>query len=243
MEQACLDPREEIFRTSAWRVTPWAYFSASHASVRRSALCHAGLFDERFVGWGFEDTELAYRLDEIGMVFRPFLAPVPVHLEDSAWDMTAVDDPLDLPPQKLAGFLRNREYFLGKYDDDPELSRILRTTAVTQARARARVLGSTEPMEIVTPEFSLWTAYRPEDELATLPPLPEALTDTAAPSMMEDLEHYLGRPIRREGRFRLRLPGWVVTVLATPVVLLACVGVLLALVFSGRYARIVRRSP
>jgi glycosyltransferase involved in cell wall biosynthesis len=43
---------------------PWKYFSTNNASVRRDDLLAIGGFDERFVYYGFEDLELAWRLEK-----------------------------------------------------------------------------------------------------------------------------------------------------------------------------------
>jgi glycosyltransferase involved in cell wall biosynthesis len=44
--------------------SPARYFVTNNASVPRQALLDAGLFDETFRSYGFEDTELAFRLEE-----------------------------------------------------------------------------------------------------------------------------------------------------------------------------------
>jgi glycosyltransferase involved in cell wall biosynthesis len=44
--------------------SPARYFVTNNASVARRALNEAGLFDEAFRSYGFEDTELAFRLEE-----------------------------------------------------------------------------------------------------------------------------------------------------------------------------------
>jgi glycosyltransferase involved in cell wall biosynthesis len=50
--------------------SPARYFVTNNASVPRSALLEAGLFDEAFRSYGFEDTELAFRLeDQLGLSF------------------------------------------------------------------------------------------------------------------------------------------------------------------------------
>jgi glycosyltransferase involved in cell wall biosynthesis len=43
---------------------PWKYFSTQNASVRREDLLAVGGFDENFVYYGFEDLELAWRLEK-----------------------------------------------------------------------------------------------------------------------------------------------------------------------------------
>ncbi len=43
---------------------PWKYFSTNNSSVRRDDLVAVGGFDENFRYYGFEDLELAYRLEQ-----------------------------------------------------------------------------------------------------------------------------------------------------------------------------------
>jgi hypothetical protein len=45
-------------------------FWGANCSIRRQALIAAGGFDNRFVGWGWDDLELGYRLHRSGMTFR-----------------------------------------------------------------------------------------------------------------------------------------------------------------------------
>jgi GT2 family glycosyltransferase len=45
----------------------WLYFLTGNASVRRTDLLHAGCFDESFTGYGHEDLELGYRLQQLGI--------------------------------------------------------------------------------------------------------------------------------------------------------------------------------
>lgn len=49
---------------------PWALGTTANMSVSASALHAIKGFDERFSGWGFEDTDLSYRLHGAGMRFR-----------------------------------------------------------------------------------------------------------------------------------------------------------------------------
>jgi len=50
---------------------PWKYFSTNNSSVKRADLAAVGGFDENFVRYGFEDLELAWRLErERGLTFR-----------------------------------------------------------------------------------------------------------------------------------------------------------------------------
>jgi glycosyltransferase involved in cell wall biosynthesis len=60
---------------------PARYFVTQNAAVPRAAFLAVGGFDEGFSGYGFEDVELAFRLeDRLGLVFRPVRWPVPQHL-------------------------------------------------------------------------------------------------------------------------------------------------------------------
>lgn len=43
----------------------WAYFLTGNVSIRKEQLIEAGLFDENFKGYGWEDIELGYRLHHI----------------------------------------------------------------------------------------------------------------------------------------------------------------------------------
>lgn len=50
-------------------VTPWMLLVTINVSVPKPLLIKAGLFDESFIGWGLEDTELGYRLHHCGAKF------------------------------------------------------------------------------------------------------------------------------------------------------------------------------
>lgn len=43
----------------------WAYFLTGNLSIRRKTIIEAGLFDENFKGYGWEDIELGYRLHQM----------------------------------------------------------------------------------------------------------------------------------------------------------------------------------
>jgi len=49
---------------------PWIALMTGNCSLERTALLEAGLFDERFRTWGFEDYELGYRLHLLGNTFH-----------------------------------------------------------------------------------------------------------------------------------------------------------------------------
>ncbi|QNF28488.1 glycosyltransferase family 2 protein [Metabacillus elymi] len=48
---------------------PWIAFLTGNVSLRKELLQTAGHFDETFIGWGFEDWELGYRLYKCGATF------------------------------------------------------------------------------------------------------------------------------------------------------------------------------
>jgi glycosyltransferase involved in cell wall biosynthesis len=50
-------------------VEPWTMLMGNNFSVSREAILMAGMFDEEFVGWGGEDTDLAYRLHQLNIPF------------------------------------------------------------------------------------------------------------------------------------------------------------------------------
>jgi glycosyltransferase involved in cell wall biosynthesis len=67
------DSRDAVFATLTENFddleTCWHYMFSCNVSVRRDHLLAAGGFDESFVGWGLEDSELGYRLRQRGLVF------------------------------------------------------------------------------------------------------------------------------------------------------------------------------
>jgi GT2 family glycosyltransferase len=65
---------------------PWLYFLTGNASVPRDALLAVGGFDESFTGYGHEDLELGYRLEQAGLeiVYEP--KAVNYHCQDIPHD-------------------------------------------------------------------------------------------------------------------------------------------------------------
>lgn len=60
---------------------PARYFVTQNAAVPREAFTAVGGFDEDFRSYGFEDMEVAFRLeDRVGVRFRCLPGPVPVHV-------------------------------------------------------------------------------------------------------------------------------------------------------------------
>lgn len=64
----------------------WLYFLTGNASVPRAELDRVGRFDEDFTGYGHEDLELGYRLQQAGIpiVYEP--AAVNYHWHPVPWD-------------------------------------------------------------------------------------------------------------------------------------------------------------
>ena len=63
------DVYEVYFNTLDGFVIPWILLVTINVSVSKTLLMKAGLFDESFIGWGLEDTELGYRLERCGAKF------------------------------------------------------------------------------------------------------------------------------------------------------------------------------
>jgi glycosyltransferase involved in cell wall biosynthesis len=60
---------------------PGRFFVTQNAAVPREAFLKIGGFDEDFSSYGFEDMEVAFRLeDEADVVFKALTFPVPVHV-------------------------------------------------------------------------------------------------------------------------------------------------------------------
>jgi GT2 family glycosyltransferase len=57
----------------------WALGTTASLAVLRESLVEAGGVDERFTGWGIEDTELCYRLSLAGIAFRMNRAAINHH--------------------------------------------------------------------------------------------------------------------------------------------------------------------
>lgn len=268
-EEILPDARKRAVGEALWERFPWVFFATCNASVARKALLDAGLFDEEFQGWGFEDTELAYRLQAIGMSFRPLLEPVPYHLESPDWDMTEAESLYHLPPDKMSGYRKNSAYFAGKYPEDENLQRLLKHEGVLRMLASKTVeyvSGATvnaQPREgdhqpaltpdldveagvhvldpsVVARHLSLLTPYTEADEQLTRE---EAGNQTAARvSLLDELHRDFG--IGMVGRPWLlppRFSEWLWTVTMTPLVAMACVALFSALVITGRYRRIFPR--
>jgi glycosyltransferase involved in cell wall biosynthesis len=70
----------------ARRRLSWLYFLTGNASVRHADLVRAGGFDESFTGYGHEDLELGFRLQELGIQILYEPNAVNYHCQSVAYD-------------------------------------------------------------------------------------------------------------------------------------------------------------
>lgn len=80
---------------------PWSFFITNNCSVSRENVIKAGLFDERYDGWGCEDLDLGYRLYKHGCSFVKK-------------DIKSVHQ--EHPIRRGDGGIKNIFYFSEKYD-------------------------------------------------------------------------------------------------------------------------------
>ncbi|MBV9332569.1 MAG: hypothetical protein JO146_01035, partial [Candidatus Eremiobacteraeota bacterium] len=86
----------------------WLYFLTGNASVRREDLLRAGCFDESFTGYGHEDLELGYRLQQLGIEICYEPNAVNYHCQAVAYEDQK-------EKMRLAG--RSTARFYGKHPD------------------------------------------------------------------------------------------------------------------------------
>lgn len=89
----------------------WLTCTTANMSISRSLLNKYGLFDEKFEGWGFEDTELGYRLVANGIQIRLLKSAVNYHMEHTRDRIQLVEDAK-----------KNIKYFMYKYNDAKEIT-------------------------------------------------------------------------------------------------------------------------
>ena len=76
-----------VHRLPAGAVSPARYFVTNNASVERRHLLEVGLFDETFRTYGYEDTELGFRLeDDAGLKFMYCAKATAYHLHEQTLD-------------------------------------------------------------------------------------------------------------------------------------------------------------
>jgi glycosyltransferase involved in cell wall biosynthesis len=101
---------------------PWFYVYSCNFSVRNEP--EAVRFDERFEGWGMEDTELGYRLTRQGYAVCVEPRACVLHVESRQPRDPFVCEERGLPPQ-YDSYVRNMVRFLDKYPEDRILHRVL----------------------------------------------------------------------------------------------------------------------
>jgi glycosyltransferase involved in cell wall biosynthesis len=109
------DVRHEVFAEFSYNIntlaTRWHLAFTCNLSVRREHLSAVGGFDTDFLGWGLEDSELAYRLDRHGLTF--VFAERTLLFHPRVPGSSAAD--------RCAGWRANLSHFLTKHQD-PEVS-------------------------------------------------------------------------------------------------------------------------
>lgn len=83
---------------------PWIGFGTNNSSASKENIIKAGLFDEKFKGWGYESIELGYRLFKEGLDFKYNSKAVNYHLEHSR-----------NINEKMKELRRNLSYFIKKH--------------------------------------------------------------------------------------------------------------------------------
>jgi len=83
-QQVMSDVRAPIFEAADYQLdkmtAPWTLCWGNNFSVPKAALLEVGGFDELFIGWGYEDLDLAYRLHKHGLVFQVAMDAITLHL-------------------------------------------------------------------------------------------------------------------------------------------------------------------
>ena len=121
----------------AWETHPWYFAYTCNLSI--SGDIRNLLFDERFVGWGNEDLEYAYRAWSQGAKISCNRDAWVMHVDENgpcrdpfrAFDL---GQPADFTP-----FLSNCDLFSAKHPNDPGVQRVL-TAARQEALEKERVL-------------------------------------------------------------------------------------------------------
>lgn len=60
--------------------TRWSYFLTGNLSIKKSTITNAGMFDPDFSGYGWEDIELGYRLNKLGIKIYYLPSAVNYHM-------------------------------------------------------------------------------------------------------------------------------------------------------------------
>ncbi|VUD66048.1 Chondroitin synthase [Thalassocella blandensis] len=84
----------------------WNLFWSCNFCIEKQMFFDLGLFDENFIEWGMEDTELGYRLLTQGYDF-PILDNYVAHFVGAQ----------PITPEKYHGWIKNLQYFYHKFND------------------------------------------------------------------------------------------------------------------------------
>lgn len=102
------DPREKVLAEFSGNMNRlaicWHLLFSCNASVRVEHLRRIGGFDEEFLGWGLEDTDLGYRLRQAGLAFAFSASAVAYHQRRRGIDAGMYDD-----------WVRNLAYMMAKH--------------------------------------------------------------------------------------------------------------------------------
>lgn len=116
--------------------SPARYFLTNNSSVPREALISAGLFDESFLSYGFEDMDIAYRLERnAGLLFWYCADAVAYHMHHHTLDQ--------LLSKRLESARTTLPHLIGKHPDrvgDLSLDLLLPPSVRDTASLRARKL-------------------------------------------------------------------------------------------------------
>ncbi|GAA0137165.1 hypothetical protein YSY43_40060 [Paenibacillus sp. YSY-4.3] len=85
--------------------TAWHLFFSCNISVRRESLIGAGMFSDGFQGWGLEDSELGYRLEQSGGMFIFNKNALVYH----------VHHPSEFNEARYTGWLANLQHFISRH--------------------------------------------------------------------------------------------------------------------------------
>jgi GT2 family glycosyltransferase len=114
--------------------SPARYFLTNNSSVPRKALLDVGLFDESFLSYGFEDMDIAYRLErDAGLQFWYCSGAVAYHIHHHTLDQ--------LLSKRLESARSTLPHLIGKHPDrvhDLSLDVLLPPAAHDAAALRAR---------------------------------------------------------------------------------------------------------
>jgi len=110
-------------RDVAGHDTPWMFVYSCNFSVRLGG--PELRFHEGYLGWGFEDLDLGYRLHQAGYaIFEAPQARV-LHIDDPAPRDPFLCEARGLPPT-YDTYVRNAVYFMDRFPDDPAVAEFVR---------------------------------------------------------------------------------------------------------------------